>query len=108
MKNKKSKMKLTAAMMAGIILATTGSTGIVANATTKGTEKYKNNTITVTSQAKDTSGYSYVSYPVKTSMELTTKVYVKRNGKTVLSNPHTATMNNTTGLGCSIPLSTTD
>lgn len=108
MKNRKNKMKFAATLMAGVILVSTASTSLVANATTKGTEKYKNNTITVTSQAKDTSGYSYVSYPVKTSMQITSKVYVKKNGRDTLSNSHTGSMNNTTGLGCSVPISTSD
>lgn len=106
MKNRKNKMKLTATLMAGVILMSAGSTSLVANATTKGTEKYMNNTITVTSQAYNTSGYSYVSYPVKTSLQITSKVYVKKNGKNILSNSHSGSMNTTTGLGCTVPIST--
>lgn len=41
-------------------------------------------------------------------MQLTSKVHVKKNGKNSLSNSHTATMNTTTGLGCSISISKAD
>lgn len=108
MKNKKNKKRMAAAMMAGVMLATVGVTDITANASTIGTEKYMNNKITVTSQAKDTSGYSYVSYPVKTSLQITCKVYVKRSKTVALSSSYTGNMNNTTGLGCSVPIAQKD
>lgn len=102
MKNRKNKMKFAATLMAGVILVSTASTSLVANATTKGTEKYKNNTITVTSQAKtSTSAYGYVSYPVKTSLQLTSTIYVAENVK---ANSHSTSMNNTTGVGVSFSL----
>lgn len=87
--------------MAGIILVSAGSTSLVANATTRGTERYKNNTITVTSQAKSTGAYGYVSYPVKTGMQLTSTIYISENTK---ANGHSTSMNNTTGVGVSFSL----
>lgn len=103
MKSRKNKMKLTVTLMAGVILMSAGSTSLVANATTKGTEKYMNNTITVTSQVKsDTRVYGYVSYPVKTSLQLTSTVYVAENTK---ANGKSTSMNNTTGVGTSFSLS---